>query len=119
MAVPRINTVMFDCLDLALADFWKGLLAVGERHRSGPYVWLEPQRQGGYSLAFQQVESTTPGKNKLHLDGAAEDLSAVTARVEKLGGSFVENHVVEDFTWNVYADPEGNLFCLGHSLTET
>ena len=116
MSAPRINSVMFDCLDLALADFWRDLLGVGVRHRAGSYVWLDPQHPGGPSLAFQQVSSTTPGKNKLHLDGAARDLAAMTARVEELGGSLVDTQVEDTFTWNVYADPEGNLFCLGHPL---
>ena len=31
-------------------------------------------------------------------------------RIEQLGGSFVETHQIGDFTWNTFADPEGNVF---------
>lgn len=118
MTIPTITSVMIDCRDLSLAGFWQELLGVGVRHRSGPFVWLEPQREGGYSLAFQLVPSTTPGKNKLHLDGFARDLDDVTQRVEELGGTRVESRVEDGFAWNVYADPEGNVFCLGHPVAD-
>ena len=78
------------------------------------YVWLEPQREGGYSIAFQQVADPTPGKNKLHIDAGCGDLEGLDRRVEELGGRFVETHDVPGFVWNVYADPDGNLFCAGH-----
>lgn len=116
MAVPMINTVVFDCADAErLVAFWTALLGVGERHRSPGFVWLEPQRDGGFSLAFQEVPDPTPGKNKLHLDGEYPDLDRLTARVEALGGSVVDRQSVTGFVWNVYADPEGNVFCVGHA----
>ena len=39
-------------------------------------------------------------------------MAAVVARVEELGGSFLEDHSVNDFAWKVMADPEGNEFCI-------
>jgi predicted enzyme related to lactoylglutathione lyase len=113
--VPTVNSVMIDCLDaVRLAGFWSELLGVGVRHVEHGFIWLDPQREGGYSLAFQAVSDPTPGKNKLHLDAACNDLEALTARVEALGGRLVEDQQVPGFVWNVYADPEGNLFCAGH-----
>lgn len=115
MDVPMINSVVFDCIDAErLVSFWGGLLDVGERHRMPGFVWLEPQRPGGFSLAFQEVPDPTPGKNRLHIDGAFGDLDALTARVEELGGSYVETQTVPGFVWNIYADPERNVFCVGH-----
>ena len=114
---PQINTVAFDCHDPArLTEFWTQLRGVEVRYSHEQYVWLTSQRKGGVTLAFQQVPDPTPGKNKLHLDGHHEDLDALTARVTELGGSFVEQHKIPDFVWNVYADPEGNQFCCGHAL---
>jgi predicted enzyme related to lactoylglutathione lyase len=114
---PVVNTVAFDCHDPdRLAAFWTALLGVEIRHRAHEFIWLTSQRKGGVTLAFQKVPDPTPGKNKLHLDGHHEDLEALTARVEQLGGSFVQQHVVPTFTWNIYADPEGNQFCCGHAL---
>jgi len=116
-ARPQINTVMFDCDDPArLAEFWKALLGVETRHQYDSFIWLSAQRTGGITLAFQQVPDPTPGKNKLHLDSYAEDLERLTDRVIELGGSFVAQHTVDDFIWNVYADPESNQFCCGHPI---
>lgn len=114
MRIPTINTVMFDCRDTGtLAAFWSELLGVGVRAMSGPFVWLDPQRPGGYSLAFQRVDDPTPGKNRLHLDGMAADLAGLRARVEALGGTHVGRESMSDFEWDVFADPEGNVFCIG------
>ena len=117
MDSPQINTIAFDCHDpKRLADFWTQLLGVEVLHDYDDFIWLTAQREGGFKLAFQQVPDPTPGKNKLHLDGYHEDLDALTARVEELGGSFVEQHTVPSFVWNIYTDPEGNVFCCGHAL---
>jgi len=114
---PQINTVAFDCSDPELlATFWMALLGVEIRHQDEEFTFLTAQREGGVTLAFQQVPDPTPGKNKLHIDGYHEDLTALTARVVELGGSFVTQHRVPTFVWNIYADPEGNQFCCGHAL---
>jgi predicted enzyme related to lactoylglutathione lyase len=113
--IPVVNTVAFDARDPErLARFWGELLGVGVRFREEQFVWLDRQREGAYSLMFQQVPDPTPGKNKLHLDCFGEDLAAMTARIEGLGGGLVDSRTSPSFTWNVYADPEGNLFCVGH-----
>ena len=112
---PIINTVMIDCRDAeSLAAFWSELLGVGVRARFGGFLWLEPQRGGGYSLAFQEVDDPTPGKNRLHLDGMFPDLALLRDRIEELGGSYVRSESVPDFEWVVFADPDGNVFCIGH-----
>ena len=114
---PQVNTVAFDCRDpKRLAEFWTALLGVEILHGDDDFIWLTAQREGGWKVAFQKVPDPTPGKNKLHLDGYHEDLEILTARVEELGGSFVAQHTVPTFVWNIYADPEGNQFCCGHSL---
>jgi predicted enzyme related to lactoylglutathione lyase len=81
-------------------------------------VWLGRQREGAYSLMFQRVPDPTPGKNKLHLDGYVEDLPEMTERIVALGGSLVATHHSPSFVWNVYADPEQNLFCVGHESVD-
>ena len=117
MHAPQINTIAIDCHDpKRLAQFWTALLGVEILHDYEDFIWLTPQREGGYKLAFQQVPDPTPGKNKLHLDGYHEDLPALTKRIEELGGAFVEQHTLPSFVWNIYADPEGNVFCCGHAL---
>ncbi|MGZ5353903.1 MAG: VOC family protein [Actinomycetota bacterium] len=43
---------------------------------------------------------------------SVDDLAAVTALVERLGGARLADHEEEDFHWRVMRDPEGNEFCL-------
>jgi len=94
-----------------VADFWKALLEVGERQRMPGFVWLERQPGLGMSLAVQQVDDPTEGRNRLHLDFGVEDLAAARDRVLDLGGREVEYHDIEGFGWTVFAAPEGNEFC--------
>lgn len=106
---------MIDCRDMqSMSAFWSALLGVGVRNTHMNFTWLEPQHEGGWSLAFQQVPDPTPGKNKLHLDGYHPDLEEMEARVVELGGRVVERQLIDGFEWWVYADVEDNLFCLGH-----
>ena len=110
----QITSVMIDARDPdRLVRFWSELLGVGVRYRHGAFVWLD-RLENGWSLAFQRVDEPTPGKNRIHLDGHAEDLDALEARITALGGRRVEEHVVEGFIWRVFADPEDNVFCFGH-----
>ena len=107
---------MVDCRDIdGMIEFWTKLLGVGVRNRHDTFVWLEPQREGAWALAFQQVPDPTPGKNKLHLDGAFRDLEDLERRVVDLGGRVVDRHQIEGFEWWVFADVEDNVFCFGRS----
>lgn len=112
--VPKIGSVVINAIDHdLLVEFWSKLLDV-EVTRSFPphFTWLAPQREGGISLAIQRVDNPTEGRNRVHLDTAVPDLDEAVARIESLGGSFVEDHEVSGFQWKVMADPEGNEFCI-------
>lgn len=107
---------MVDCRDIdGMIEFWTKLLGVGVRNRHDTFAWLEPQREGAWALAFQQVPDPTPGKNKLHLDGAFRELEDLERRVVDLGGRVVDRHQIEGFEWWVFADVEDNVFCFGRS----
>ena len=111
--VPRVGSVMVDCGDAkALAEFWSALLDVEVAAEHAGFIWLKPQREGGFAIAFQEVPDPTPGKNRLHLDLGHEDLDAVDERVADLGGRRVEEHTVPGFVWRIYEDPEANVFCV-------
>lgn len=118
MGVPEVNTITFDTTDPdRLAAFWTELLGVEIRHRvDDQFIWLTSQRPGGVGLAFQRVPDPTPGKNRLHLDTACDDLIGLQDRIESLGGSYRETHEVPGFVWAVMADPDGNVFCAGHPI---
>jgi predicted enzyme related to lactoylglutathione lyase len=115
---PKVGSVVINTDDPdRLAAFWIGLLGVEIARRSGQYfIWLEPQHEGGISVAFQKVDDPTEGRRRLHLDMYVEDLDSSVERALDLGASQVEEHTVGDFTWSVLADPDGNEFCLapGH-----
>ncbi len=117
-SAPRVGSVVINTGNPdRLAAFWTGLLGVGIARRSGPYfIWLEPQHQGGISVAFQKVDEATEGRRRVHLDMTVEDLDSSVQRALELGASHVEEHTSGDFKWVVLADPDGNEFCLapGH-----
>lgn len=93
--------------------FWTELLGVDmAREFPGGFGWLRPQHDGGMSLALQKVDEPKSGRNRVHVDTVVDDLDAAAARVEELGGRFVEDHEIMDFAWKVMADPEGNEFCI-------
>ena len=115
--VAKVGAVVIDTEDVdRLVEFWGALLGIEERHRVGSYfVWMSRMGEGGPSLAFQKVPEAKSGKNRLHLDLGVEDREAFAARVEELGGSKVEDHSMDRFTWSVMSDPEGNEFCISDS----
>jgi catechol 2,3-dioxygenase-like lactoylglutathione lyase family enzyme len=111
--VVRIGTVVINTTDVeALSRFWSELLGVEEAYRLAGFVWLKPQRPGAFQIAFQLVEDPTPGRRRLHLDSAVDDVETATARILELGGSHVEDHEIAGFAWRVMADPDGNEFCI-------
>jgi predicted enzyme related to lactoylglutathione lyase len=62
-------------------------------------------------LLFQPVADPTPGKNRMHLDVAAEsDQQAEVERLVGLGARVLDE--APDHPWVVLADPEGNEFCV-------
>ena len=108
-----VSTVMIDCTDIdVMVVFWKALLGLEEKVRYPDYVWLSGLSDSGPALAFQKVPEPRTGKNRIHLDLAAEDPEAVVDRVLELGGAKEEDREMGGFHWSVLSDPEGNLFCV-------
>lgn len=111
--VVTVATVVINVVDFEQEKaFWQALLGVGVAREFPGFVWLEPQHEGGISVALQQVAEATPGRNRLHLDSGVADLDVAQASIEALGGSLVEEHEIMGFRWRVMADPEGNEFCI-------
>ena len=82
--------------------------------RDGQWTALTANREG-LMLVLQQVPEAKSGKNRAHFDVVVDDLDDATARVEELGGRWIEpgkTHELEGFSWRCMADPEGNEFCL-------
>jgi hypothetical protein len=127
--MARLHDVVFDChRPSALARFWAGALdgydvapyddAEIERLRSlgiddvadDPNVLVEaPGAEPRFG--FQLVPESKVVKNRVHLDLLCEDLAAETARLVALGAQ-VQTVGGPQPDWVVFADPEGNEFCL-------
>lgn len=116
MAAIKMASIVINVVDIErIADFWKGLLEVHERHRVPGFVWLERQPGASISLAFQQVDTPTEGRNRLHIDLGVSDADVVRSRILELDGTELEKHAMGDFGWTVFADPEGNEFCVAQA----
>jgi len=91
----------------ALAGFWAGVLGVPVVESGPDWAQLEG------SLAFQSDPAPKTGPNRLHLDVKVDDLPAATTGV-LAGGARPLSDVQSpgDAPWRVFADPEGNEFCL-------
>lgn len=116
MTSMKMAAVVINARDLErVVEFWKSLLEVGERHRVPGFVWLRRQQGASVSLAVQQVDDPTEGRNRLHLDFGSSDAAATAERIIALGGQALERHEMQGFGWTVYADPEGNEFCVAQA----
>jgi predicted enzyme related to lactoylglutathione lyase len=111
----QISSVCLDAVDpRSLADFWIAVLG-----------WeIVEDDDGGLSLASPdrdlprldicRVPEAKQVKNRLHLDLRADHSSfaAEVDRLEALGARRVDIGQGPEVTWVVFADPEGNEFCL-------
>lgn len=106
-----IGMITIDCADPAkLAAFWAAATGCEIVADYGGFVMVGSTP----TLGFQQVNETTPGKNRVHVDGRGEDRDALVARLRELGATEHDSHTVPGLTWTVMSDPEGNLFCVGN-----
>jgi predicted enzyme related to lactoylglutathione lyase len=105
--VSALQAVVINAADPpALAVFWSGLL--GEEVAESTEDWA---RLAG-SLAFQRDPQPKAGPNRLHLDVRVEDLDAATKTAVTRGAQPLSEVQADESPWRVFADPEGNEFCL-------
>jgi predicted enzyme related to lactoylglutathione lyase len=112
--VVTVNSVVINVRDYELEKaFWGAVLGAEVAQEFAPYfVWFEPQREGGISVALQTVADPTEGPRRLHLDTEVPDIEAAKRRILALGGSHLADREMGGFHWTVMADPEGNEFCI-------
>ncbi|MCP2332791.1 VOC family protein [Actinoalloteichus caeruleus] len=122
-----LRDIVFDCRHPAsLARFWAAALtgyevapydeaeltrlrAEGiEDPEDDPLVLVEPAEPGAPRVFCQRVPEPKVVKNRVHLDLWAEDLASERDRLLGLGAVLVRE--ADDLL--VFADPEGNEFCL-------
>ncbi|MEM7272955.1 MAG: VOC family protein [Actinomycetota bacterium] len=84
---------------------WKGTVAIRPIDGFGP---------GQPRILFQDVTEPKSVKNRIHLDvrAAGEDLDELRARLTERGATPIGSGQQGPHHWVVFADPEGNEFCV-------
>jgi catechol 2,3-dioxygenase-like lactoylglutathione lyase family enzyme len=124
-AALEIHEITFDARDPhALAAFWAALLEREIRPGDMPQddsVLIVPT-PGQPGLLFLRVPEGKTAKNRIHLDLWPTSSAKRDEQIERatgLGAVMLDDRRRGDGTgWVVFADPDGNEFCLGRSAAE-
>jgi Glyoxalase-like domain len=111
----RISCVCIDAIaPRPVADFWAAVLGWDVVEEGDEGISLASPRRDLPTLDIVPVPEAKQVKNRLHLDLRADRTSfeAEVGRIEGLGARRVDVGQDPDVTWIVFADPEGNEFCL-------
>ena len=122
----RVSNITFDCDDpYALAQFWSEVTGFREDPENGNEpgdpegLLVAPDNQ--LNLLFIKVPEPKLVKNRVHLDLMPTERTRdeEVARLLAIGATLVVDHRRGDGTgWVVFADPEGNEFCVERSAAE-
>jgi predicted enzyme related to lactoylglutathione lyase len=108
-----VRHVTFDCAEpRRLAAFWRQATGGDIGEDWDEFVTLRTPGLGVEHLAFGRVGEAKAGKNRVHLDFAADDRAAEVTRLQRLGAAVLAEHEVPGLAWTVLADPERNEFCV-------
>jgi predicted enzyme related to lactoylglutathione lyase len=111
----RISCVCIDAVEpRPVADFWAAVLGWDVVEDGDEGISLASPSRDLPTLDILPVPEAKQMKNRLHLDLRADGTSfdAELNRLESLGARRVDVGQSPDVTWVVFADPEGNEFCL-------
>ncbi|MEV0645048.1 VOC family protein [Phytomonospora sp. NPDC050363] len=111
-----VQNIAFDCEDaFTIATFWSEVLGLplDDDDNPGDPV-ASVNRPGGPTFYFERVPEQKTVKNRVHVClQAGTDRDAECERVLGLGASVVADRREDDGSgWVVFADPEGNEFCV-------
>jgi hypothetical protein len=124
----RWYTIVVDCRDAkAQAKWWADVLGWHKIYESDDeavivpeWVTIEsakatPWDRQAQGLVFGTVPEGKTVKNRLHIDLAphtSDDRDAEIARLLSMGATRVNVGQTGEEGWDVFADPEGNEFCV-------
>ena len=109
----RVSDIGIDANDVAtMAEFWATVTGYEPKPEGDDYVFLVAPSGAGPNLFVQQVPEPKVGKNRLHIDLRSSNLATATRELLSVGAEVVEHHESGGSTWTVFADPEGNHFCI-------
>ena len=112
-AIAPLTHVGIDVSDLGRAEeFYSALLGVKRYAAWDQYIAFEPLTNG-LIVYLQQVPDKKISKSRVHFDLTVSDIKATVPKVQALGARLL----VEEFGeptdgLAVFADPDGNEFCL-------
>lgn len=111
-----VEMITVDSLDPDRLAAWWATATGGELTALMPGEFVYVTLAGGLRLGFQRVEDPTVGKNRVHVDFHTQDLEAEVIRLVSLGATETGRHDFgPEFQWVVFADPDGNAFCVAAS----
>ncbi|WP_235736245.1 VOC family protein [Nocardioides alcanivorans] len=123
-----VSHTTIDCHDAYdLSEWWKALLGYedipGDPNEPGHEECMIRDPESGHQLLFIQVPEAKAVKNRIHLDlrPRAGTRDEENERVRSLGATEVADHRGQygpGTGWLVFADPEGNEFCVLRSEAE-
>ena len=124
-----VSHTTIDCADAyTLSEWWKGLLGYrdleDDPNEPGHEECMIRDPETGHTLLFIEVpDGPKTAKNRLHLDLRPREGSRdeEVARVRALGATEVADRRGQHGPgsgWVVFADPEGNEFCILRSRAE-
>ena len=111
----RISSLCIDAVDpRPVAEFWSAVLGWEVVEDVDEGISLGAPDGGLPTLDILVVPEPKQVKNRLHLDLRADGTSFddEVARLERLGARRADVGQGDDVSWMVFADPEGNEFCL-------
>ncbi|HEX4822647.1 MAG TPA: VOC family protein [Acidimicrobiales bacterium] len=106
-------SMVINCADIdRMTEFWCAVLGLEVDRRSGEAFRV--LRGGHGNVALQRAEDPVTYRHQMHVDVycAAADRDAECQRVLDLGATYVRDSDDPDDAFVVFADPEGNLFCV-------
>jgi predicted enzyme related to lactoylglutathione lyase len=110
-----IAAVVVDCGDpRAMARFWDEAMDWTLHEVTDDHARLRSAKGVGPYLEFLRTSGPRTGWNRIHLDVVpypGDDQEAEVARLRALGATDADVGQGE-VSWQVLADPEGNLFCV-------
>jgi hypothetical protein len=98
-----------------IATFWSALLERPVTEGANQFFAMIPASEDSSfpAMMFLAVPEPRQGKNRLHLDLVATDLSAEVDRAVGLGATKVAEFDEYGTRWVTLTDPEGNVFDIG------
>ncbi|PRI10844.1 VOC family protein [Leucobacter massiliensis] len=112
-----VSMVTIDTADAReLARWWADRLGGEVTDEADGWFCMVQAPGSPVALGFQRVEDPTPGKNRVHLDfdrSAEVDRERLVSEWTAAGATHLGRRGEAGFSWDTFADPHGNEFCIG------